>query len=109
MLPNLKLLRKEYHISQQALADAIQVSQPSINKYENHNIEPEIAVLKRMADYFNTSIDFIVGHTTDRRRIEHTEVYRLNAYEADIMNRFRSLTSKEQQCIDLTIRAFLDQ
>ena len=65
MLPNLKLLRKEYHISQQALADAIQVSQPSINKYENHNIEPEIAVLKRMADYFNTSIDFIVGHTTD--------------------------------------------
>ena len=61
MLPNLKLLRKEYHISQQALADAIQVSQPSINKYENHNIEPEIAVLKRMADYFNTSIDFIVG------------------------------------------------
>ena len=50
MLPNLKLLRKEYHISQQALADAIQVSQPSINKYENHNIEPEIAVLKRMAE-----------------------------------------------------------
>ena len=43
MLPNLKLLRKEYHVSQQALADAIQVSQPSINKYENHNIEPEIA------------------------------------------------------------------
>lgn len=52
MLPNLKLLRKEYHISQQALADAIQVSQPSINKYENHNIEPEIAVLKRMAALF---------------------------------------------------------
>ena len=108
MLPNLKLLRKEYHVSQQALADAIQVSQPSINKYENHNIEPEIAVLKRMADYFNTSIDFIVGHTTDRRRIEYTEVYRLNAYEADIINRFRSLTSNEQQCIDLTIKTFLE-
>ena len=108
MLPNLKLLRKEYHVSQQALADAIQVSQPSINKYENHNIEPEIAVLKRMADYFNTSIDFIVGHTTDRR-IEYTEVYRLNAYEADIINRFRSLTSNEQQCIDLTIKTFLEK
>ena len=109
MRPNLKLLRKEYHVSQQALADAIQVSQPSINKYENHNIEPEIAVLKRMADYFNTSIDFIVGHTTDRRRIEYTEVYRLNAYEADIINRFRSLTSNEQQCIDLTIKTFLEK
>ena len=62
-----------------------------------------------MADYFNTSIDFIVGHTTDRRRIEYTEVYRLNAYEADIINRFRSLTSNEQQCIDLTIKTFLEK
>ena len=109
MLPNLKLLRKEYHISQQALADAIQVSQPSINKYENHNIEPEIAVLKRMADYFNTSIDFIVGHTTDRRRIERTEVYQLSPYEAELMNRFRALNLNQQQCIDLTIRTFLEQ
>lgn len=66
-------------------------------------------MLKRMADYFNTSIDFIVGHTTDRRRIEYTEVYRLNAYEADIINRFRSLTSNEQQCIDLTIKTFLEK
>ena len=109
MLPNLKLLRKEYHISQQALADAIQVSQPSINKYENHNIEPEIAVLKRMADYFNTSIDFIVGHTTDRRCIECTEVYQLSPYEAELMNRFRALNLNQQQCIDLTIRTFLEQ
>ena len=59
MLPNLKLLRKEYGISQQRLAEAIGVSQPSINTYENHNIEPGISVLMRMADYFNTSIDFL--------------------------------------------------
>mgnify|MGYP002540506060 FL=1 len=109
MLPRLKELRKERGVSQQRLADAIFVTQSSVNKYENHNIEPEIAVLKRMADYFNTSIDFIVGHTTDRRRIEYTEVYRLNAYEADIINRFRSLTSNEQQCIDLTIKTFLEK
>ena len=40
MLPNLKRLRQEYGISQQRLADALQISQPSINKYENHKIEP---------------------------------------------------------------------
>ena len=109
MVKNLKYLRTRRGISQQQLADLVGISQQSVNKYENHNIEPEIAVLKRMADYFNTSIDFIVGHTTDRRRIEYTEVYRLNAYEADIINRFRSLTSNEQQCIDLTIKTFLEK
>ena len=45
MLPNLKLLRKEYGISQQVLADMMGVSQQSINQYENHSIEPDIALL----------------------------------------------------------------
>lgn len=107
MLPNLKRLRQEYGISQQRLADAIGVSQPSINKYENHNIEPEIEVLKRLADYFNTSIDYIVGHTDVRRKIEHTEVYCLNQAETTLMTRFRSLTEEEKRCIDLTIQTFL--
>lgn len=107
MLPNLKLLRKEYGISQQRLAEAINVSQPSINKYENHNIEPELDVLKRMADYFNTSVDYIIGHTNIRRKIEHTDVYHLNQLETEIITRFRSLTDDEKQCIDLTIRTFL--
>lgn len=107
MLPNLKLLRQEYGISQQRLADAIGVSQPSINKYENHNIEPDIDVLRRLADYFNTSIDYLVGHTDVRRKIEHTEVYHLNPYETGIMTRFRSLTDDEKRCIDMTIQAFL--
>ena len=107
MLPNLKLLRQEYGISQQRLAEAIGVSQPSINKYENHNIEPEIEVLKRMADYFNTSIDFIVGHTDIRRKIEHTDVFHLNQFETEVITRFRSLDEEEKRCIDLTINTFL--
>lgn len=107
MLPNLKLLRQEYGISQQRLAEAIGVSQPSINKYENHNIEPEIVVLKRMADYFNTSIDFIVGHTNIRRRIEHTDVFHLNQFETEVITRFRSLDEEEKKCIDMTMRTFL--
>ena len=66
MLRKLKQLRQEYGISQQRLADAIGVSQPSINKYENHNIEPDIEILKRIADYFDTSIDFLVERTEVR-------------------------------------------
>lgn len=106
MLPNLKLLRREHGISQQKLAEAIGVSQPSINKYENHNIEPEIDVLKRMADYFDTSIDYIVGYTDIRRKNEHIEAFCLNQTEAEMIERFRMLTKEERNCIDLTIQAF---
>lgn len=107
MLHNLKQLRKERGISQQRLADAIGVSQPSINKYENHNIEPEIEVLKRMADYFDTSIDYIVGHTDVRRKIEPTEDFRLNHQEAEMISRLRALNDDEKRCINLTMQAFL--
>ena len=107
MLPNLKALRHEYGISQQRLADAIHVSQPSINKYENHNIEPDIEILGRMADFFNTSIDYIVGHTQVRCKIEPTEVYRLNQFESEMLTRFRSLTEEEKQCVNHVIRTFL--
>ena len=107
MLPNLKFLRREYGISQQRLADAIHVSQPSINKYENHNIEPEIDILKRMADYFNTSIDYIVGHTEIRRKIESVEAYHLNQKESEHIMRYRALNEDEQNCVDLVIQQLL--
>lgn len=109
MLPNLKLLRHEFGISQQRLADAIQVSQPSINKYENHNIEPDISVLTRMAEYFNTSIDYIVGRTSIRRPIEHTEPYHLNQYEAELITRVRSLSRAERECVDHVIQTLLQK
>lgn len=107
MLPNLKLLRKEYGISQQRLADEIGISQPSINKYENHDIEPEIEILIRLADYFNTSVDYIIGHTDVRRKIEHLEEYALNKTEADLITCFRSLNDDERQCISLTVHTFM--
>ena len=44
MVQNLKQLRLEKNLSQNKLAEIIGVSQQSINKYENHNIEPDIEV-----------------------------------------------------------------
>lgn len=109
MLPNLKVLRREHGISQQRLADAIGVSQQSINQYENHSVEPDIAVLTRLADYFNTSIDFIVGRTEIRRPIEHTEAFHLNKDEAETITRYRALKKTEKHCIALMIQTLLEK
>ena len=109
MLPNLKILRQERGISQQRLADAIGVSQQSINQYENHSVEPDISVLTRLADHFNTSIDFIVGRTDIRRPIEHTEAFHLNRDESDVITQYRALKGSEKQCIALMIKTLLDK
>ena len=84
---NLKALRKEYNISQQQLANIIGVSQQSINKYENHNVEPDIETLKAIATFFNTTIDFLVGF--DESKTAFTK--------EDELLRLFSLMTKEQQ------------
>lgn len=87
MIKNLKALRKEYNISQQQLANIIGVSQQSINKYENHTVEPDIETLKAIATFFNTTIDFLVGF--DESKTAFTK--------EDELLRLFSLMTKEQQ------------
>lgn len=78
MVKNLRKLRNEYKISQKQLADVIGVSQQSINKYENHNIEPDIETLKSIANYFNTSVDYLIGYINENKTDnKHHELLRI--------------------------------
>lgn len=99
MLPNLKRLRKEYGVSQQLLADVLGVSQQSVNQYENHSTEPDLATLAQMADYFNTSIDFLVGRTQERKPGDAAVPFQLSTEEAKMLGQYRRLQAKEQLCI----------
>ena len=106
MLINLKKLREDASISQKALADAIGVSQQSVNKYENHNIEPDIETLIRIADFFETSVDYLIGHTSVRRKIEEVHVFELNDRESKVMEQYRSLTSKQKACVNVVMDSY---
>ena len=108
MLTNLKKLREDASISQKALADAIGVSQQSVNKYENHNIEPDIETLIRIADFFETSVDYLIGHSSVRRRIEEVHVFELNDHESKVIEQYRTLTSKQKACINVVMDSYLE-
>ena len=99
MLENLKKLRTEYGVSQARLAEAIGVSQQAINTYENHNIEPDIAGLSLIADFFDTSIDYLVGRTEIRRKIEPVQPFDLNAEETRIVEGCRALGARERKYV----------
>lgn len=107
MLENLKKLRAESKTSQAVLAEAIGVTQQSINKYENHNVEPDIESLRRMADYFGTTIDYIVGHSELRYKVEDIQNYALNDDEAEFIAAYRRLTPNQREAVIGVMRAFL--
>ncbi len=99
MIANLKELRIKKGISQQFLADAIGVSQQSINKYENHNVEPDIQTLMALASFFNTSVDYLIGFTQIDHVIEPVLPFELNAEEAALIHNWRKLTEDEKDSI----------
>ena len=109
MIKNLKELRIQKGISQQKLADVIGISQQSINKYENHNIEPDIATLILIANYFSTSIDYLVGNTDINHIIEKVEAYELNTDEADFITDYRKLTHNEKESLKIIVRNYLNK
>lgn len=100
MLKNLKLLRTKHKISQQTLAGIIGVSQQSINKYENHSSEPDINTLMQIADYFNTSVDFLIGHSDIEHKIEQLHPCDLNDNELIFLKKYRLLSDEEQRSIE---------
>ncbi len=99
MIANLKKLRTAKGISQQQLADILLVSQQSINKYENHGVEPDIATLIRIADYFDVSLDYLTGRTDVKEMVEKIKMSDLSGEEVHIIKKLRTLTPKQKNCI----------
>lgn len=104
MLPHLKALRKETGISQQRLAEALGISQQSVNQYENHKIEPDIATISRLADYFHTTVDYIIGRTDDRWPGDSARDARLNPDETEIIRLYRQLGQSGKDCAAHVLR-----
>ncbi len=59
----IKLLRTENNLSQDNLAKKIKSNQKQISKWERNQIEPNIDALTRLADYFEVSVDYLIGRT----------------------------------------------
>jgi len=53
-------LRKDKNISQEELADLLDVSRQSISKWENDKAYPEMTRLLFMSDFFGVSLDYLM-------------------------------------------------
>lgn len=54
-------LRKKNKLRQEDLAKYLCIAPSTYQHYENNRTEPNIETLKALADFYNVSIDYIVG------------------------------------------------
>lgn len=63
----LRDLREDSDLNQSALADFLHVHQTTYGKYEREQANLPNSVLVRLAEFFGTSTDYILGHTDFKR------------------------------------------
>ena len=65
----LKILRKERKVPQKKLSELLGLSLRGYQFYESEDIEPNIKTLIALADFYDVSIDYLVGRTDHRERM----------------------------------------
>jgi len=58
---NLRYLRKQKNLSQQELADILEIKRSRMNSYEQGSAEPKLDLLQKICEYFDTSMERIIG------------------------------------------------
>ena len=71
----LKTLRKQHGLTQQQLADMLQVSKSRINMYERGEREPNFEMLHSLGEFFNVDMNYLLGSI----HFEQQEGLRLDA------------------------------
>ena len=64
----LKELRKKRKISQLKLATDLNMNQNTVSRYENMERQADYKTLILLADYFNVSLDYLLGRTDDDKK-----------------------------------------
>lgn len=98
-MKNLRKLRTERSLSQQKLAKIVGISQQSINKYENGQTQPDFQMLMQFAEFFHTSIDYLIGYTDNPNSYrtfsdlqKNNEEGSLSPYKLDKLKKHKGVT-----------------
>ena len=63
----LKEIREDKDLKQEEVAKALGITQQQYSEYERGVVLISIEKLDKLADYYDTSIDYLVGRTDERK------------------------------------------
>ena len=97
----LKELRKENKQNQEDIAKYLNVTQVSYGRYELGTSEPTIETLIKLANFYNVTIDYLVG------RDFNNDIGYLSDNERQLLDDFRKLSPLNQIKVLSEIKGFL--
>lgn len=78
---NLERIRKDREISQATLGIKLGLTQQMISSYEKGTSSPNVEILIKLADYFDVSIDTLVGYIPKKPAMSSAEARFLRYFD----------------------------
>ena len=64
----LKELRKSNKVTQKQMSDLLEITERNYQRYEYGLVDPTASNMATLADYFNVSLDYLIGRSDDQTR-----------------------------------------
>ena len=103
----LKELRKDRRLTQKQLASKLFIDDTSISKYENDKAMPENELLQKIADFFEVSVDYLLGRDTFNN-LRTPSQKNLFAGPGKLVNLQSDLNKKEKIIIEKEAQQMID-
>lgn len=92
----LKQLRKDSKLTQEELSNKLSSSRSTIAGYETERKEPDYETLKKIADFFDVSVDYLLGRT-DIKKIEQNSSDKEKDNSNPFLKEFEGLSPESQK------------
>ena len=64
-MENMICIRKSKKLTQAQVAEYLKIDKTTYCKYETGKSEPDVKTLKKIAEYFGTTVEYLIGNTDD--------------------------------------------
>lgn len=106
----LRELRKSKNLSVKQLSELIGIQERSIYLYENGKQEPNYETLLKLADFFDVSIDYLLGRTDESEQTKKPaigELLELSKNKQEILSLLDQVSEDNREMVDRAVKALI--
>lgn len=95
-MENLRTLRRQAGLTMKQLGSYLGMAESTVSLYENGKRSPDVQTLIRFADFFEVSVDYLLGRNEDHVHAANDE---MTDEEKELLRIFRGLNRKGKNSI----------
>ena len=108
MKNNLKEIRKSKNLLQTKVAMDLNITQETISSYETGRVFPSSDMLIKLANYYNTSIDYFLCRTKYNMQINTIKPNNISDDDFILLNKINKLSSQNRVKVEAYIEGLND-